>query len=164
MTQTLRERFEAKASPEPMSGCWLWTDKPVCGYGRICIDGVPRLAHRISYELHRGAIPAGLNVCHRCDNPICVNPDHLFLGTHADNVADRCRKGRTRQGHVPKRSGENHGKAKLTWAKVDEIRAWYAAGGVSMAQLGRDFGVSKRAILFVVHRKHWVRQSEAPRS
>ncbi len=166
---SLRQRFESKVSPEPMSGCWLWTASlsnsgDHFGYGQIRVHDRPQLAHRVSWELHRGAVPAGLNVLHKCDNPGCVNPDHLFLGTHQDNVADRHAKGRTRQGHVPLRSGEHHGCAKLTWAKVDEIRALYTAGGHSFNQLAQQFGVSKRSILFVVHRKHWVRKPEAPSS
>lgn len=156
----LRARFEAKVSPEPTSGCWLWTSPPhnsggFFGYGQFNVEGRGVLAHRVSWELNRGPIPDGLKVLHKCDNPACVNPDHLFVGTHADNVADRCRKGRTRQGHVQLRAGENHGCAKLTWASVDEIRARYAAGDVTLRSLGRDFGVSHRAILFIVQGKHW---------
>jgi hypothetical protein len=84
-------RFHAKYIPEPNSGCWLW-DGWVNGrgYGRFGKG----LAHRISWELHRGPIPAGMNICHKCDVPPCVNPDHLFLGTQTDNMRDCARKGR----------------------------------------------------------------------
>ena len=95
---SLRERFERKFMPEPISGCWIWTgslNKRHNGYGQIRIgDGKPLLAHRASYELHIGTIPDGMCVLHKCDVPCCVNPNHLFLGTHADNMRDCHSKGR----------------------------------------------------------------------
>jgi hypothetical protein len=101
---TLRERFEDKFTPEPNSGCWLWTGATVeKGYGVIYVSQtspkqkqVFRRAHRVAWELYRGEIPSDLIVCHRCDVPACVNPGHLFLGTHKDNLQDCARKGRLR--------------------------------------------------------------------
>ena len=104
VTKTLQQRFEEKYIPEPMSGCWLWTasvnDK---GYGKLSISaGIWKKAHRISWEINVGPIPKGSGyhgtcVLHKCDVPSCVNPDHLFLGTNADNIYDRMDKGRGRK-------------------------------------------------------------------
>ena len=91
----LLERFMAKVSPEPMSGCWLWTG---ClqgqGYGQINVGGKIVLAHRLSYELHRGPIAPGLYARHTCDFPACVNPDHIQPGTPSENSQDKVRRGR----------------------------------------------------------------------
>lgn len=79
------------------SGCWLWAaGKNNQGYGVCFLDGRRTYVHRLSWELHRGPIPSGLYVCHTCDTPLCLNPDHLFLGTQRDNMADASAKGRTR--------------------------------------------------------------------
>lgn len=94
------ERFEAKVNRSGPGGCWLWTGAPVArGYGRIGFGktgkgGTVMYAHRFSWELHNGPILDGLNVLHHCDNPPCVNPSHLFLGTQGDNVTDMVQKGR----------------------------------------------------------------------
>lgn len=92
---SLAERFAGKFAPEPNTGCWLWTASVNRkGYGRIGVGDAAALAHRVSWELHRGPIPGGLCVLHKCDVPACVNPDHLFLGTVPDNTADCIAKGR----------------------------------------------------------------------
>lgn len=95
----LKDRIEASSIPEPNSGCWLWLgayDRD--GYGRLQVGpGSPKAAHRASWEAFNGTIPHGLYVLHRCDLPACVNPDHLWLGTHSDNMRDCSAKGRLRR-------------------------------------------------------------------
>ena len=116
----LQERFEEKVVRVPWSGCWLWTGQLANGYGIIHDGGrvsKVRKAHRISYEMHKGAIPSGLCVLHRCDVPCCVNPEHLFLGDRFLNNRDRHQKGRSGS-----HSGTNNGRAKLSWEKAALIR------------------------------------------
>jgi hypothetical protein len=133
--------------------CWNWTAycQPT-GYGQIGLNGAIKLAHRISYRIAYGDIPDGLCVCHTCDNRKCVNPQHLWLGTHADNMRDRDNKGRG--GNVDTR-GEKHGRARLTASQVIEIRRRYAAGGIFQYELAKEYGVSRQLIGFIVNRKLW---------
>jgi hypothetical protein len=98
--------------------CWTWTGtRSFSGYGQVSFASKKTLAHRLSWQLHFGEIPDGKHVCHSCDNRLCVRPDHLWLGTNADNVADRVAKGRTSR--VP---GDLNGRARLTEAQVRELR------------------------------------------
>lgn len=92
----LRERLEKHTLPEPMSGCWLWDGNSYheFGYGLVSYKGKQYATSRLAWMAYRGPITKGMHVLHKCDNPTCLNPDHLFLGTHQDNVADMIRKGR----------------------------------------------------------------------
>lgn len=117
---TLAQRIEEMSIPEPNSGCWLWLRSTLpSGYGNIGIDGKVWRAHRASWLAYRGEIGM-LHVLHRCDNPCCVNPDHLFLGTQSDNMRDMFSK--SRQNRNPPR-GERHWNTSLTEEDVREIRA-----------------------------------------
>lgn len=131
------------------AGCWLWSGRiNEHGYGVLCLHKQFWLAHRFAYTHHRGNIPDGLCVLHHCDVRNCVNPAHLFLGTQADNVADMDAKGRRVVPQVP--GGENHPLSKLTAAAVAEIRERYVPRSVTLAQLGREFGVSETTVFHVI--------------
>lgn len=120
------------------SACWNWVGRNKVGeYGRIKISGRSVLSHRYSYELHFGEIPKGKLVCHKCDNPLCVRPDHLFIGTYQDNVDDMVAKGRG-----VNLTGENHGRSKLKNCQVLEIRSMYSSGRYFLKDLSNIFGVS----------------------
>ena len=145
----LVDRFHAKYERVPFSGCWVWTGSVTGkGYGHISNKGVDFGAHRTSWELHRGPIPAGLLVCHRCDVRVCVNPDHLFLGTPQDNVDDCAAKGR-----LGVTSGEDSPKAKLNREKVAEIRATTA--WMSINRQAKKYGVSRSVIRKVLRFQSW---------
>lgn len=150
-----RTRFESMIERIPESGCWIWLGGARKGgdsYGRWCCRSVSReerYAHRFAYILYRGPIPSGLDVCHRCDVPTCVNPSHLFLGTPAHNTADMVTKGRARGN--PDSRGERNGRAKLTAEQVAEIRASTLPGTV----LGPRYGVSSTMIYYIRKRQNW---------
>jgi hypothetical protein len=155
---TLKERFWAKV--QKTDGCWWWTaGKFKNGYGSIYGGehrGHYRKAHRVSWEIHYGAIPDNLCVLHKCDNPPCVRPDHLFLGTQKDNVQDMFFK--ERDNHA---QGEHVNTAKLTTAQVVEIRERYIPRKLSMKRLSREYGVGKSTIFCILKGISWEHVQEA---
>lgn len=132
--------------------CWLWTGATNrSGYGwvnRGARGAQPMLAHRFTFEETYGPIPEGLGVLHRCDRPACVRPEHLFLGTQADNSADMVAKGRQRR-------GERRPGAVLTDAIVREARVRHAAGGISILALARQYGVNGTVMWDVLNGTRW---------
>ena len=152
--KTLSERFDEKWVPVTESGCWLWTASTSNGYGFIKVDGKMSYAHRVSYELYNGDIPDGdgyhgICVLHRCDVRSCVNPAHLFIGTHQDNMDDRERKGRNKIMY-----GEKHGSSKLSPKDVMEIRHKQSIGE-KQSDLANEYDVKKATISLIVNRKLW---------
>jgi hypothetical protein len=146
--KTVQQRFEAKVRVTP--GCWIWTgEKGGKGYGRMQINGRYQMAHRLSYEIYVGQIPDGHIVCHTCDNPACVNPDHLWPGTDKSNSDDKIRKGRWRG--LERRPGQELSYAKLNDADIYAIRA----DGRSYAAIGRAYGVGTSHIRDIKLRTTW---------
>ena len=151
---TVEERFWRYVTPGQPDECWLWTGYVTKGgYGQINRGQGKGLifAHRLSWELHHGPIPTDMLVCHVCDNPICVNPAHLFTGTDADNLADMRRKGRERH---PAQKGSANGMTKLTEEQVIEIRR-LCAQGVALRAIAPMFGISYSNVGYIVRRKTW---------
>lgn len=140
------DRFKTKWIPYPGTRCWIWIGAiNENGYGVFSdSDRKAWLANRASWELHNGPISDGMEVMHKCDRPACVNPDHLCLGTHADNMRDM--KNKRRHSY-----GENRWKAKLTARQVAEIRC----SKDTAAALAKMYGVSKPTIYMIVNNKTW---------
>jgi hypothetical protein len=175
--KSLEERFWEKVDKKSPDECWEWKNSIINGYGTIKLNGKNKLTHRLSYELNVGPIPPGLFVCHTCDNPKCVNPTHLFLGTQKDNLQDASKKGRIASGnlhysrthpellargdchwcktHPESYLGEKNGNAKLTENQVKEIRQLYARGSITLKELGMKFGAGLSTIGYIVNHKTW---------
>jgi hypothetical protein len=151
LSASIENRFWAKVDKRGPDECWTWTAcVNLTGYGRFG-EG---LAHRKSWEINKGTIPKGICVLHSCDNPPCVNPAHLFLGTHLENIADRVAKGRSAR-HI----GEMNGRAKLTLSQVQFIRA--ASKTASVKSLARIYGVSNWHIYRIIRGKSWGHNEQA---
>lgn len=147
--------------------CWLWSGKSgsIRRRCQILVDGAAVKVTRYSWTIHYGEAPNGLEVCHRCDNPLCINPAHLFIATHQGNMADMVAKRRQatgangRNGHItcpdstPR--GERHPRARLTAAQVREIRYRHSTGQLDRAALAREFGVSADTIYRIARRYYW---------
>ena len=150
ITKNVEGKFFEKVNKD--EGCWGWLgNKDDEGYGRYCIDGKWKRAHRIVYTILVGNIPKDMLACHRCDNPGCVNPAHLFVGTYTDNNRDRANKGRNGDVEPPHYTGENHPLSKLTWNEVDSIRLLHASVKFSLFGLGNMFGVHQNNIRKIVN-------------
>lgn len=131
--------------------CWVWKGcRNKLGYGCVLVDGKPQLAHRVSYVLSGKSIPDGLLVCHSCDNPPCVNPFHMFIGTPKENSLDMVKKGR----HWNCK-GERNPSVKLRQERVSEIRELYSTGKYSSRAIGKLYGVSKTQIMKIVNKVSW---------
>lgn len=165
--KTTLERIMSRV--DTSSGCWEWTGTRLpAGYGRISVNGRHTYVHRLMWDLTHGAIPNGMFVCHQCDNPRCVNPDHLFVATQKDNLADM----RTKERHPwhGKRGdesllrqrpecilrGENNSMAKLSNIQVREMRRLFMTGTQTQRQLSRMFRINEGTVSLIVRGLAWV--------
>jgi len=137
--KSAEDRFMAKVSPEPNSGCWLWTGGVASnGYGMFWLDGKVDTAPRQSYRMFCGEIVDDLHIMHKCDVKLCVNPDHLSLGTNAENTFDKQKKGRAAK--------------KLTPAEVLKMRSMAT---LSKRKLAKQFDVDRRMVQFILRGRNW---------
>lgn len=142
-----KEMVERLSMPVPECGCWIWMgNEGPGGYGRVACAGKRIRAHRFSWEVYNGPIPEGVHVLHKCDTPLCVNPDHLFLGTIKDNSRDMHVKGR-----APNKKGINHPMVKLTEKEVRSIRL----SSLPYREISSEFGVALSAISRIKSGKRW---------
>lgn len=146
----LRMRIMIGVVKNEESGCWEWKrSSDGWGYGKISIQHKLEKVHRVMFSLANGPIPTGMCVCHKCDNPPCCNPDHLFLGTHADNRRDMIQKGR-----LSDQSGTLNSQAKINDNIAREIRSLYA-NGVMQKLIAEKYGISTGIVNRVVLRRNW---------
>ena len=157
MNELLVKAFWDRVHSAPQGDCLIWKGyRNKRGYGYITMDGKPLYAHRIAWEMEHGAIPKGMYVLHRCDEPSCVNVNHLFLGTQANNMADMVSKGRQSKGvlHGIKRRGELNGKSKFTEEQILAMLALRKAGE-TQDSVARQFGTNQGYISDIENGKVW---------
>lgn len=149
---TMVEKFWDAVDKKGPDDCWEWKKgRTTFGYGSFYLPGSIHIpSHKFSWELVNEPVPKGLCVLHKCDNPPCVNPNHLFIGTKKDNAIDAAKKKRL---YNPK--GEDHNCAKLTEAQVLEIRRRYKFGTALQIDLAKEYGVTRRHLNEIICRKVW---------
>lgn len=153
-TKSIINRLLQNSVSNAVTGCWEWLrHKDKDGYGHIKIKRTTERAHRVSLHLIGGEDIKDKLVLHSCDNPSCINPEHLRVGSYEENMEDMLLRGR-----AGNRIHENHNKAKLTWGDVRDIRARYSVGDVSQQSLGDEYGVSQFTISSIIRGKTWVEQ------
>ena len=165
----LRDRFYLCVTKGP--GCWEWAGSRYGnGYGMFSYRYTSRCAHRVAWEIERGPIPEGLQVCHHCDNPPCVRIDHLFIGTQVDNMADAKQKGRHAHGdshgrhshpeqftaaHLRHQRGSRHPLAKVTLELAERIRSEYAESAIFQKDLAAKHGLGAATVFRILRGDHW---------
>lgn len=146
-----RERFLSRVDMKSDSDCWLWTGRTnPDGYGQFDCQNTAIASHRYMWSILNGEIPSDMVICHKCDNPPCCNPQHLFMGTVQDNVRDRDTKGRQAN-----HSGTKNGRAVLSEAEVLRVRA-LRDSGVTYKGIAREMGVSEGCINHILNGRHWI--------
>jgi hypothetical protein len=156
--EAARERIARSCECDAATGCWLWRRSTMTkGYGQLAFRGRIVAAHRLSYEAHCGAIPEGAFVLHSCDTRACVNPEHLRIGTHAENMAEMKARGR-------QASGARNAGAKLDADAVDAMRSVSRGNRVSNRELGLAFGVSPTQAHRIRHGEKWGLESRGIRT
>jgi len=151
MDAAVNKRFFSKTHRNDETGCIEWTAaKNARGYGKFSVNGGWVMAHRFAFEIENEKIPAGKFVLHHCDNPSCVNVEHLYAGSTKNNAMDR--EARNRGNHA---YGTGHGRNKLLESQVFEIRDAFDTGKYSFRKLGRIYGTDGKSIADIVDRKNW---------
>lgn len=156
--QTYLDRYWTFVDKDATNGCWEWTGcKCTNGYGGFSVVNKMFKVHRLSWLIHYGDMPEiegsdyrGTCVLHKCDNPSCVNPAHLFLGTHKENMTDMINKGRKNAS-----KGEHRYNSKLTEKRVKFIRSWYSYGGITYKDIAAAYGLNETTVSRAINKVSW---------